>query len=114
MSRRILCQSCGDNWKPHPTDIHEGWQHKLVHLSVKKPDHHAVTVITEDNRRVISMDNILCDTCGKVIPDGTVCFALTMWRADQCEGIEPWEHEYGTVLPAEAAKLAKVMGKEGP
>lgn len=110
MSRRIDCRPCGAKWKPHPQDCFEGWQHRAVHLSAKKPDDHGVTVKTDDKSVTEQLPSIVCDLCGEAIPDGSIVLAVTMWRGD-FDIIVAWEHEYGTVLSEDAAKLVGVLEK---
>lgn len=124
MSRRILCQSCGYNWQPHPQDVKEGWQHRAVHLSINRPSDHSVTVITgmttdeliefatkgapRGRGQVTPLPSIFCDTCGNEIPDGSVALAVSMWRE---HWMIPWEENYGTVLPEDAVKLLNHLTK---
>lgn len=125
MSRRILCQSCGDKWKPHPQDVREGWQYRVLHVSLKKPDDHSVQVVTDATAdglmdlitkgvpkcagKITPLPSIYCDTCGEPIADGTVALAVTMWRDNP---VGEWEHEYGTVIPPEAAQMELALTKE--
>ena len=129
MSRRILCQSCGDKWKPHPEDTRQGWRIRVVHVSLKKPEDHSVTVVTgmtsdelislmakgvpKGRGKTTQLPEIYCDKCGEVVPEGTVALAVTMWRDEQGE-IGNWEQEYGTVLPEQAAKMERVLSKQPP
>lgn len=129
MSRRILCPTCGDKWKPHPEDTRMGWRIRTVHLSLKKPDDHSVTVVSDmtpeemmefvtkgapqGRGKTTQLPEIYCDKCGEVVPEGTVALAVTMWREEQGK-IGNWEQEYGTVLTPEAAKVARLLSKESP
>jgi hypothetical protein len=108
MSRRILCADCGSKWKRHPQDVADGWQYRVVHLTVKKPDEHGVTIITDDSVKRSELPSILCDTCGAVIADGSVALAVTMWREGE---IGMWEGGYGVVIPEAAARMEKVLSK---
>jgi hypothetical protein len=109
MSRRILCSSCDDKWKPHPQDVAEGWQYRVVHLVVKKPAKHVITVITDAGVKESPLPSILCDSCGEPINDGEIALAVTMWReGDMAE----WEAAFGNVLLAAAAKMARTLSKE--
>lgn len=111
MSRRILCKSCGDKWKPHPQHVRDGWQYRAVFLTVKKPDGHGVTVIADGKATRHDLPSVQCDTCGESVADGSICLAVTMWRGGL---VLPWEHECGVVIPAEAAKMAQKLSEEKP
>jgi hypothetical protein len=118
MTRRILCDACGSKWEPHKQDMADGWKHRLLALSVKKPESHGIRVFTGD---VFSNDptkmnlesseqlpSILCDSCGEPIADGDMAIAISMSNKDD---FYHWEHEYGTVLSDEAYKVAKTLAK---
>lgn len=106
MSRRILCKECGAKWKPHPQDVRDGWQYRAVHLVVKKPDDHSMTLITDDAITTSKLPDIYCDSCGDAVPNGSVALAVTMWRDGE---IAEWEGGYGVVIPEQAAKVVKIL-----
>lgn len=110
MSRHILCAACGDKWQMHLQDVRDGWQFRKVHLSVRKPAVHEI-VISGDSveRKSVPLDAIQCDLCRAAIEDGTVAHAVSMWRVGV---VLPWEHEYGTILPPEAAKMERTLTKD--
>lgn len=90
MSRRIHCEQCGP-MPLHSEDVEAGWQQRTVTLIVKKPAVHQVKV----NDEPIDLVSILCDSCGKPIPNGTRAVAITSWRGVP---ISNWESEYGQVI----------------
>ena len=108
MSRQILCKSCGDKWKMHPEDVQAGWQFRMVHLSIKKPDDHGIGLPGDGYFARENLPSIICDTCGTEIPDGTIALAVSMWRESW---MIPWEEKYGSVLPEDAVKMINHLTK---
>lgn len=106
MSRRIYCKECSSDWKPHPIDVQQGWQHRSTLLSIKKPADHSVTVKTDSETKTEQLESIMCDKCGRAILDGEIALAVTMWRDGE---IAPWEGDYGVVIPPEAAKMVRTL-----
>src|SRR5271168_1680906 len=97
MSRKIYCQKCGKPWKSCAEDTGMGWRHRIVNLVAKAPDSHRMKVSNFDGVTLTTstLSTLICDLCGDSIADGSLCFAITMWRENP---IGLWEHEYGTVL----------------
>jgi|HubBroStandDraft_4_1064222.scaffolds.fasta_scaffold557507_1 hypothetical protein len=108
MSRRIYCNECHGNWKPHRQDVKEGWHYRTVFLSIKKPAVHTMTITTDGTTKTSDVASVYCDLCGNAIPDGSIAMAITMWRENL---IGDWEHEFGTVLPPEAVKMVQTLEK---
>lgn len=108
MIRRIYCDICGANWKMHPEDKKEGWQGCVVRLVAKKPASHVVTVIAGQETKSSELATLLCDACGSPIADGELAHAMSMWKDD---GVFDWESDYGTVIPEDAYKMAKRLGR---
>lgn len=120
MIRRILCDGCGSDWTPHAKDCVDGWAHRVIRLSAKKPSDHVVKVFQASfeetallPKQLISQENLtslVCDICGTDIMDGELCTALSM--LNRSDTFTDWEHEYGTVLSDEAYKAAKTLAKQ--
>ncbi len=87
--REIVCEACFTKHAgPEP-----GMMKRIVKLEVKKPVDHAITINGEKQPQ---LETIICDGCGRAMPDGTVGFAVTVNRPERTIG--PWEQEFGKVL----------------
>ena len=76
----------------HSEDAVNGWNMRNVNLLVKVPEGHGFSV----NGQFEPLKSIVCDSCGKDIPNGTKAVATTMWRDGQ--EIGTWEPVYGEVV----------------
>jgi hypothetical protein len=92
MTRKLLCPTCGAKYQPHPQDVVEGWQHRVVHITAKRPENLEIQVLTAGQKTIIPVPFLVCDFCNAKIEDGAPAIATTMWR----DGDEPerWEKEY--------------------
>ena len=98
MNRTIICQACQRKLNPiYPEDAAMGFKRRVVEIVAQKPPELTRTLLAGKTMKelkvemVENLDTIMCDRCGKPIPDGTPCAAVSMWR-----GPEPgcWETEY--------------------
>lgn len=94
--RRLLCIPCGHDYAIGREDERDGWRlRKLQGLAHKPPVHNTTTTTIEKGRQTMKvieeLPTLLCDLCGKSLPDGTPAIATTQWRS-----VEPpdWESEY--------------------
>lgn len=89
--RRILCPNCAAEF-PRELDGQDqaaGFQMRRVDIAqVKKP---AGLHITVNGEAEPELATIVCDGCGKSIPDGQPVTAISVWRGG---GLGPWEKEY--------------------
>lgn len=97
MSRKILCLDCGETRriKLHSDDVALGFKQRVVELIAKKPADHAITEISGGVANTTQLPTIACDNCGKPIPDGTRCTAISVWRGGE---MAAWESGFGKVL----------------
>lgn len=93
MIRKLLCPSCGLDYKPHPDDTADGWQIRKKEIVAKKPAEHNIEVHAGFEKTIIPVPFLVCDFCNGKIEDGSKAVAVTSWR-----GEEPgdWEQEYST------------------
>lgn len=100
MVRKILCRECGT--KPWLTsdDVVAGWKQRKVGGKAKKPARHGITIKegpTLESLETVSHEElatIVCDNCGKALPDGTDVIALTQWRPNREPEPREWEPEF--------------------
>jgi hypothetical protein len=123
MTRKIYCWKCGKNWRLNATDARTGYKSRKINIYLKRPGDLGLTVyddLTADEAFALMQGKklkkpgkfsptpkVVCDMCDAVLPDGTLAYAITLWREEDPPG--PWEEGYGTVVPGQSAALANLL-----
>lgn len=114
MTRQIICLGCHTNKSQalDSRDVAMGWQQRQEYLTVICPSEHGYTIKDSKGSRRVPLRTLCCDLCGESISNTAIAVAITRWTTEREGTPGPWEKEYGTVLPEDAAKLAIRLARE--